>query len=184
MAPHRGLRPGQQAGNNIPGSQAGHKWTSADSWKHGMKHEDSIRARALAYREAMLSDPHCPDYLYTPAFASDFSAWSRREALASLALDYAEGILAEEGPAGLFAMRPGVMRSPAEVLAAMEEGAARARTKLGLNPAGYVRIARDYNLAQNTTANQLQDMAAEGAELVRRQLALEAGGDDGSRDEE
>jgi hypothetical protein len=141
---------------------------------HGMYSEHAIRERSEAIGKAFLSDPHCPPHIRLTTFMAEFASWTRREALASLALDYAERKLYEEGLEGLFGLKPGVMRAPAEILSGSEDGASRARSKLGINPASYARIMATVNFSQTSAADQVRQMDAAGAEIVARR-SLESG---------
>jgi hypothetical protein len=142
---------------------------------HGTRSERSIRGRATAYERAYLADPHCPGHVRTPAFAPERAAWARREVIVSMYLDFCEDLLATEGPEALFRLTPGIMRAPIEILSSLEEGAARARTRMGINPSGYVRLAAALNLSHNATIANLQQMDAEGARTVERRMELPAG---------
>lgn len=139
---------------------------------HGLTSKRALKQKSEAIVNAMLTDPHCPLYLRTPAFAASVMAWGQAEAMAALAWEYMCVLLDDGGPAAIFGMREGQLKAQSEVWKAHASFASQMRSKLGIDPSGYAKLARELNLQQNATAGQLQQMADRGGEIAQRRLAI------------
>lgn len=180
-----GPKPGEGgiSGNALPGSSGGHKWAegnqagrgNANNLKHGMYSGRALRSRAEAIVTAMLEDARCPSHLRSPAFAATLLAWGNAEAIASLAWDWMCDLLDEAGPQAIFGMSPGMMKAQSEVYKTHAQAASQLRSKLGIDPVGYAKIAKDLGIAANAAEDQLQRMATTGAEITSRRLGLVQG---------
>jgi hypothetical protein len=170
------------AGNNLPGSLAGHKFGEGNNaargargnWRNGLGSERTITHRAAAILEAMLSDPHCADHLRHSLFAASVMAWSRAEAMASLAWEWMERLYAGGGADALFLPQPQIMKTASEVWLKHSESASRARDKLGISPVSYAKIRRDLGLNEESIAQRLGQMAVGGAQIRSRRQAISA----------
>lgn len=163
---------GERVGNRV--NNGGSKG-NVNRMTHGMKSRRALEARSTAIITAMLGDNRCPDHLRSPAFAHTLIAWGNAEAMASLAWDHMCDLLTEGGPTAIFGLSPGMMKSVSEVWKAHAAFASTLRGRLGIDPVGYAKIARDLGIAAATTGDQLARMNAAGAAITQRRLAAIAG---------
>lgn len=173
--PPKPFQPGNRPVNAFP---PGNRISATGTLTHGITSKWAIRDRADAILEAMLTDPRCPDHLHSPGFAVTIMDWSKAEAVASLAFDWMCKLLeegGEDGPGIIFGLQPGVMRAVSEVWKGHAAHADRLRSKLGLDPVSYAKIARDLGIASAATEDRLSRMAESGKEVTERRLGLVAG---------
>lgn len=163
------FQPGNRPANAF---REGNKLSQLSHRTAGRTSKIAIADRADAILVAMLEDARCPDHLRSPAFAPSVMAWSRAEAVASLAWDHMQAVMEEAGAAGVFGLAPGVMRAVSEVWKGHEQFAAQLRSKLGIDPVSYAKISRDLGIAANASQDRLEKMAAKGAEVTSRALGL------------
>lgn len=142
------------------------------SLKHGVYSEPRVSARASELMAAVLADPRLPDHVRSALFEPALRAWSRAEAMAEAAWDWAT---AKDNPDEMFELKPGVMRSPSEVWKGLEAHAARARSRLGMDPASYAAISKDLGLANRAVEDSLQRAARQGREIAARRLGITRG---------
>ena len=107
----------------------------------------------------------------SPAFRSAVLAWGRAEAVASLLFDW----LALQDIDGLITPRLAATKAPVDTWRSLEAHAANLRSKLGIDPVSYARIAKDLGIAQKASEDALERLAGKGAEITSRRLELEGG---------
>lgn len=140
--------------------------------KYGAQSDRMVTARAEALMSAVREDARLPEYLRSALFQFAVRAWARAEVKAALADEWLEKF---EDPSELFELKPGVMRSPAEVARGFEAHAARLRSRLGMDPVAYAALSRDLGLAARSVDESLARAAAAGQEIIaRRGVALPA----------
>jgi hypothetical protein len=177
-----GLRPGQQAGNNIPGSAGGHKLGEGNTasrgnqanMMHGIYSRRYVEARALSIATTLLEDNVSPEHVRHPMFTLHLMSLSRAEAMSSLLYEYVLDVLDTDGPAAVFGMEAGVPRALAEVWKSLETRADRLRETMGLTPTGYAKISRDLGVAASASEDRLERAAREGHQIAARRLGITA----------
>lgn len=169
--PAHQFQPGNRPANAFA---PGNRISATGNLSHGMHSKMAIKDRADHILLAMLEDPRCPDHLHTPAFAPALMAWSRAEAVASLAYDWMNDLWEAEGPAAIFTMHSVTGRTPSEVWKGHEAFASSLRAKLGMDPVSYARISRDLGLASAATEDRLARMADAGKQVTAERLGITA----------
>lgn len=134
---------------------------------HGAWSERAIAPRAERFATALLEDAQIPDHVRSPVFAAAVQAWARAEAVASLLFDHLAGLEVE----AMMTPRLAAARAQVDLWRAMEAHAASLRSKLGLDPVGYARIAKDLGIANRASEDALERMAKAGREIRERREA-------------
>ena len=142
-----------------------------------------IDARAREFMVAALENPAMPDHLRSPGFRTAVWGWSKVEILAEIVWEWACTLIEGDGMAALMLPPlPGTNPVFATIQLA-ESKAAWHRSRLGLDPTSYARIAKDLGLNRRAAEDGLTRLDSAGAEIVGRRMALEAGpGADGEAD--
>ncbi len=123
-----------------------------------------IAPRAKAILLAVLEDPAMPDHVRTAAFASAAGAWARAEAVAEVLFEYVCQMSVDDMIAPPM---PGT-KAPVDVWRMADAHASRLRSKVGLDPMSYARIARDLGIADRALDAGLDRMSRTGAQYVTR----------------
>ena len=169
---------GKSQGPGRGGPARGYSWPpfqegNTAAVKHGAHSESVVQPRARAILLAVLEDPAMPDHVRTAAFASAAGAWARAEAVAELLFEHMGAMSVE---AMIAPPMPGT-RAPIDVWRAADAHASRLRSKLGLDPGSYARIARDLGIADRALDAGLDRMSRTGAQLVTRHAEAIGPGD-------
>ncbi len=163
VTPLAGTRPGwgrggyRGAGLAGEGPGAGHSWPPFQpghtlSRIHGALSERDIVPQAEAIAAAVLEEAQCPDHLRSPAFRASLAGWARAEAVSSLLFDYLATLEVE----AMLTLRQQATRAPVDLWRAAEAHAANLRSKLGLDPVSYARIAKDLGITSRASWDALR----------------------------
>lgn len=134
---------------------------------HGANSERFIAPRARQFALSLLEDAQVPDHVRSPMFRWQVAAWSRAAAVASLLYDWVCSL----DPEQMTRPRLAGTRSPFDQWKAAEAHESRERSKLGLDPVSYAKLARDLALASKASEDALERMAAAGREIWERRDA-------------
>lgn len=138
---------------------------------HGASNAALVADRAALIMRKFLTDDGMPPHIRLPEFRGALTALCRVEAMTSFMWEFLTGLSAEE------VMTPyrNATKSPVDMWGAMETRCASLRSKLGLDPASYARIARDLGIERDATRQALEGHAAQGDEIIARRRELEGG---------
>jgi hypothetical protein len=150
---------------------------------HGGNDERVVGPLAEAIEAEILGDAQMPQHVRSPAFARAVRASSRAEAVADLMFRYMDTLTPEQ----MTIPRKAGTKAPLDLYLTAEAKAAGHRSRLGLDPVSYARIAKDLGLAQASSEAALERLGSAGAEVTSRRLEIEAQSErdmDASRDVE
>jgi hypothetical protein len=143
---------------------------------HGAYSDRVAGARAEVLMTSVLEDAECPDHLRSPMFRFTLGAWCRAESVASVLYEYIMTLSTEE----MMTPRLAGTRAPVDLWKAADAHAANLRSKLGLDPVSYARIAKDLGIASKASEDALGRLAETGKGIVERreaELRMIEGGD-------
>jgi hypothetical protein len=176
---------GPEAGNGEgKGPARGYSWPpfepgNTKSLVHGAYSERVVAPRAEALMTSVLEDAESPDHVRTPMFRFTLAAWCRAETVAGVLYEHIMSLSTEE----MMTPRLAGTRSPVDLWKAADAHAANLRSKLGLDPVSYARIAKDLGIASKASEDALGRLAETGKSIVERREAemrvIEGGEADG-----
>jgi hypothetical protein len=143
---------------------------------HGARSERTIRPLAEQLMTSVLEDAQQPDHLRSPMFRFTLSEWCRAQAVSEVLFDYIDGL----GPEEMMRPRLSGTKAPVDQWKAAAAHAANLRSKLGLDPVSYAKIAKDLGIASKASEDAIGPLAETGKAIVERREAelrmLEGGG--------
>ena len=119
--------------------------------------------RARLILQCLLENADMPPHVRTEGFRLTAVAWARAEALSELMFEN----LASMDQAEMMLPQRAAVKSPVDIWKTVDAHATRLRNDLGLSPVGYAKIAKDLGIAGRAVEDNLQQMAANGAKLLR-----------------
>lgn len=133
-----------------------------------------IDRRAREFMARVLEDPSMPDHLRSPAFRLAVWGWSKAEIMSEVVWEWACELIEGEGlTAMMLPPLPGT--NPVFVTIQLAESkAAWHRSRLGVDPVSFARLAKDLGLNQRAAEDGLTRLAGEGAQIVKHRRALMA----------
>lgn len=167
-------------GKGRGGPRRGYSWPPAIAGndlalKHGAGSPRHVLPKAAEIEAALLADAEIPAWLRTAQFAAARKAWAEAEAIADLMLTW----LATLDMTALTTPRKAATKSPVDLWRSAHSHAANLRSKLGLDPVSYARIAKDLGIAQAASEDALSRLAETGKTIrERRERELQVVADD------
>lgn len=131
-----------------------------------------VLAQAIILR--VLENPAMPDHLRSPLFRPSLDAWARTEAGLQMIYDWMSDQIEQGGTGAMMVPPMPGTKAPMETWMLLERSAATLRSKLGMDPVSYAKIARDLGLGSKNEQDRLERMAEQGAGIVAR-AELESG---------
>jgi hypothetical protein len=178
VTPLRGRRPkGRPAGSGLKddgswepefeGQRPPYAPGNTSAMVHGARSERTIRPLAEQLMQAILEDAEQPDHLRSPMFRFTLSECCRAQAVAEILFDYIDSLGVED----MVRPRLSGTKSPVDQWKAAAAHAASLRSKLGLDPVSYARIAKDLGLASKASEDAIGRLAETGKGIVERREA-------------
>ena len=134
---------------------------------HGARSERTIRPLAELLMQSILEDAEQPDHLRSPMFRFTLSECCRAQAVAEILFDYIDSLGVED----MVRPRLSGTKSPVDQWKAAAAHAANLRSKLGLDPVSYARIAKDLGIAGKASEDAIGRLAETGKGIVERREA-------------
>ena len=169
-------------GRTGKGDARGYSWPPAEpgnvlALQHGAYSPRHVLPKAAEIEAALLADAEIPAWLRTAQFAAARKAWAEAEAIADLLLTW----LATLGMTELTTPRKAATKSPVDLWRSAHSHASNLRSKLGLDPVSYARIAKDLGIGAQASEEALSRLAETGKAIrERREAELRVVPDDGA----